>query len=458
MDIMLFLNEVVFAFLEGFIFLYAFLSMSGKLDFLKLHPWKSLYCLSAYTAFSFWESIYAHLPMHTLFFIIFTVSLFGYVVKSNIYASAIAIIVIYILVAMVEVVVTLGMVSVLGISITEFINTEHLKFIGLLIAKPMQLLLFIGLSRQKFRKLLLKYKVFNKNNHSIAYIIFIMFAFTIIFMTIGETAVNWIELLMAGLIFAMAAFVGVMDIKDRLSIIDIEKRYLLQKEYVKSMELVIDAIRKEKHDYANHLNTLIAMCLQKSPDTLERVEFYARKLLDNNVSNTSYRYYNTGNKYLDGFLAVKTNKAMEKGIIFDVDFECSLSNMDIDDVDLTTVVGNIIDNAFDAVSSNPGDKEKIVSVYTYKYCENYFITVSNNGEMIPKENLKRIFEKKFSTKAKVVGERGFGLFISSEIVSKYGGNISVESTEEGTEFILEFKGKAIHSEAAPKLMEKVHAS
>jgi sensor histidine kinase regulating citrate/malate metabolism len=119
-----------------------------------------------------------------------------------------------------------------------------------------------------------------------------------------------------------------------------------------------------------------------------------------------------------------------------------LDEVDIDEINLTSTIGNIIDNAFDAVlSDTQKDKEKIVSLYAYSEEDRYCISISNNGPMIPENDLSRIFQNKFSTKASYEGERGFGLFIVKELVSQNNGRISVTSSELETEFLIEFKIK-----------------
>ena len=67
--------------------------------------------------------------------------------------------------------------------------------------------------------------------------------------------------------------------------------------------------------------------------------------------------------------------------------------------------------------------------------------MKNNGGKIKEELIDKIFEKKFSTKAKPYGERGYGLFIVKELISRYNGKISVKSTDEDTEFLIQLKLK-----------------
>ena len=120
--------------------------------------------------------------------------------------------------------------------------------------------------------------------------------------------------------------------------------------------------------------------------------------------------------------------------------------MEIEDYDLISIVSNLIDNAFDAILSESEHEGKIISVYGYTEGENYYLSVSNNGPVIPAELIDRIFEKGFSTKKENKGEHGFGLHIIKQLVEKNGGRITVSSSEEETEFLVRIKRKMVYGE------------
>ena len=60
----------------------------------------------------------------------------------------------------------------------------------------------------------------------------------------------------------------------------------------------------------------------------------------------------------------------------------------------------------------------------------FCIEIPDNGDIIPEEVIKRIFEKGFSTKTKEKGDHGYGLYITKQLVEHNNGSISVESTSE----------------------------
>lgn len=65
--------------------------------------------------------------------------------------------------------------------------------------------------------------------------------------------------------------------------------------------------------------------------------------------------------------------------------------------------------------------------------------VSNDGEMIPEESIKHLFERFYrveSSRSKATGGTGLGLAIAQSIVEFHHGKISVESSEKLTSFIV----------------------
>ena len=94
---------------------------------------------------------------------------------------------------------------------------------------------------------------------------------------------------------------------------------------------------------------------------------------------------------------------------------------------LITVIGNLLDNAFEAMNESAnykGKKELIFGIYSKPGA--VLITVDDTGCGIRASELEHVFEKGFSTK----GEgRGTGLYQIKAMVENFGGKITVESQE-----------------------------
>ncbi len=97
--------------------------------------------------------------------------------------------------------------------------------------------------------------------------------------------------------------------------------------------------------------------------------------------------------------------------------------------ELVTVVGNLLENAMEAINAAPADGVRSVVLQLTEDEKGLFLMVSDTGEGISSENLPHIFENGFSTKAQ--SGRGIGMKLIQEIVDRRGGSIDVD-TEPGS--------------------------
>jgi two-component system NtrC family sensor kinase len=99
------------------------------------------------------------------------------------------------------------------------------------------------------------------------------------------------------------------------------------------------------------------------------------------------------------------------------------------------VVLNLVLNAAEATQNKAVDKRQgRVTIETYTADGMAWLTVSDNGEGIPPENLARIFDPFFTTKSDGKGV-GLGLAVSYGIIQAHGGDIEVKSkVGEGSTF------------------------
>ena len=104
---------------------------------------------------------------------------------------------------------------------------------------------------------------------------------------------------------------------------------------------------------------------------------------------------------------------------------------------LITVIGNLLDNAFDAMnegSDYKDHKELMFGIYSKPGA--VLITVDDTGSGIKSEDMELIFENGFSTKGE---DRGTGLYQVKAMVNNFGGKITVESQEGvGSSFSVSF--------------------
>src|SRR5699024_6676865 len=98
-----------------------------------------------------------------------------------------------------------------------------------------------------------------------------------------------------------------------------------------------------------------------------------------------------------------------------------------------TILGNLIDNAFDAFRDAPTSLSREVTVSIREEDLGLILSVDDTGPGMNPEVLSHIFERGYSTKGK---ERGTGLYLVREAIESCGGTIRVESVPMvGTTFV-----------------------
>ena len=206
-----------------------------------------------------------------------------------------------------------------------------------------------------------------------------------------------------------------------------------------------DAIAKERHEYKNHLNTIYGLCSLNKENLSQKIRSYINSYANN--SEELYLKCESGNDFVDAILNVKYNYAKKASIELTTDFNQQLSSANIDENIIATIIANVTQNAFEALSKTQKNNKQ-VNIKTELKGESFYIFISNNGPKIPPSIKNKIFELGYSTNINSNKERGFGLNIVKSHIESSGGNISVESSEEKTEFIisLPIKQQLVHTD------------
>lgn len=115
---------------------------------------------------------------------------------------------------------------------------------------------------------------------------------------------------------------------------------------------------------------------------------------------------------------------------FDPDPDLPLVNASQDH--LLGVWLNLLINAIDAIAPGPGE----IKIETNCAAEKAQVTIADSGRGIPPEHIEHIFEPFYTTKGPGQGT-GLGLSICHQIITRHGGEITVNSQwEQGTTFTI----------------------
>lgn len=192
-----------------------------------------------------------------------------------------------------------------------------------------------------------------------------------------------------------------------------------------------ESLRSQNHESANRLHTIVSLVEMGRPE--QAIEFatqelqVAQGLADVVVSAVE-------EPVLAALLLGKTAQAAERGIDLDIEGELP-SELPVAPRDLVALVGNLVDNAFDAVAETRAERAQRVRVGLAGDARSLRIEVDDSGPGIPPEDRAQVLDRGWSSKA--AEGRGLGLAIVSQVVSRHGGRLEVtDSSLGGARFAL----------------------
>jgi two-component system CitB family sensor kinase len=184
-----------------------------------------------------------------------------------------------------------------------------------------------------------------------------------------------------------------------------------------------DALRAQEHDFSHRLHVIAGLIeLGRYQEAVRYVETSTNSrqaLVASIVENVS-------EPTLAALLLGKATVAAERGVELVVTQDTRLPSSCPDTRDLVTVVGNLVDNALDAVADTDNGR---VEVTIRDEPEGVLVRVRDNGPGIDAALADEIFRDGFTTKvARGVGRRGLGLALVGQTVRKRrGGYVEVEN-------------------------------
>lgn len=438
------LSNVFLNVAESVIILLLYIFLNQLQGYIRKNTLKTVIFIFLFTLLMSFTDVIIPQGIKLVFNIVFLSLMLSFLTKTSIVASFISNAIIFIFFFTVEIAVLLVLMVALMKDMEAIMDTYQTMLLCGLISKGLEFIVAVLIPKSSFRiKKLAELKKTNTLLQLMALqtlmIAVIILSLSFISTYKSNTILYNIFIVAVYLLFLVLYFI---DFKERERLNAIQNRFKVQDEYIKNMENIISIIRREKHDFSNHLNTILAMCTLNKPDSVQKIGNYIRKLSVKLIN--TYHFFNTGNDYVDGMLAVKSNFAFEQGIQLDADFNATLKSIDISDCDITSIIGNITDNALEAIASTGDSEGRKVSISTFEENTDYCISISNNGPAILEKDINRIFTSGFSTKRNEKSDHGFGLYIVHQLIQRYNGIITVTSSEEKTEFLIRFakEGKA----------------
>ncbi|MCE5287191.1 MAG: DcuS/MalK family sensor histidine kinase [Pelosinus sp.] len=192
-----------------------------------------------------------------------------------------------------------------------------------------------------------------------------------------------------------------------------------------------EALRAQTHEFMNKLHVILGLVRMESYDQLiSYVSGLARaQQAEVNLVGSFIK-----DPVLAGFMLGKLSRAREAGVemtLLPHSFVPEAENSSLVG-ELVTVLGNILDNALDAVQEA---QDKCIEVELVYHEGRLSIQVADSGNGMDEETKTQIFTKGYSNKG---ANRGFGLYLVARSVETLNGSMEVISAKgQGTQFNVE---------------------
>ena len=212
-----------------------------------------------------------------------------------------------------------------------------------------------------------------------------------------------------------------------------------------AVQLMSTALRAQRHEFANRLHLLNGL-LQTGH--AEEAAQYVEDLLGSGPLDSAVPGIDAvHDPYLQAFLAAKAAGAREAGVTLTIGENSWVAGRLALPVDVTTVLGNLLDNAIDATRAS-ASPVKEVEVELLQENSTLFITVADSGTGVQPDFVDDLFIEGTTTKpdSGIPGGRGIGLALSRQLSRSLGGDLWLSSSGDpqahlrGAEFIARLPG------------------
>lgn len=230
---------------------------------------------------------------------------------------------------------------------------------------------------------------------------------------------------------------AVFTLQDRTDVVGLTKELDGERTFTESM-------RAQQHEFSNRLHVIAGLLeLDRRDDALE----YLNELRGTTADLDETLRTQVRAPQIIGLLLGKAAEAGERGIDLVIAPETSLGEAPDGMQTLTTVLGNLIDNAFDALSGRPAPRTVTISIV--EATSGITVVVADNGPGVDPDATQHVFLRGYTTKRGTLARHtGLGLSLVHTAVTKRGGTITV-SQRPGATFTVVLPAVATHTASEP---------
>jgi CitB family two-component system sensor histidine kinase MalK len=195
-------------------------------------------------------------------------------------------------------------------------------------------------------------------------------------------------------------------------------------EQLTGVRFYADALRAQTHEFMNKLHVILGLVRLEEYERLKTFITGVAGRLDDEVGFVIQRIKDP---VVAGFLLARFASAREQNILMQLDPDASLPSCPDDAAshDLVTVLGNLLENAVEAIGEGP---LREIQVSLRPEGRQVHLSVADSGPGLPEETLAQAFTLGFSTKGE---NRGFGLWRAARTAEARGGHLQGTNREGG---------------------------
>ena len=234
----------------------------------------------------------------------------------------------------------------------------------------------------------------------------------VIYMQLVIVAVIVIDLILIYLIFQVN-----QKYVNEKELLQFQQQSDMQKQYMDNVKQMDEQVRKIRHDMSNQLNVVNTFLEENNYD---KAREYLKKYVGRAIAKE--RFVNTDNDIVNAVINSKILYCKNNGIKIHTTVQKSMKK--IDDIDICSLLGNLLDNAIEAeLKLDQDDRYIVLEILTDDATMSIFLknrigapVLENNTDM---ETTKSDFKN-----------HGFGTKIISKIVKKYNGFLDYSEEED----------------------------
>ncbi|MEW6182908.1 MAG: ATP-binding protein [Bacillota bacterium] len=220
--------------------------------------------------------------------------------------------------------------------------------------------------------------------------------------------------------FAASILLGLYIAKRMVNLYEKDALLSTRAAMAESFTSLAQSTYAQNREFTRHIERISSLCRENRVQDLS--DYLAEMSGNISVLNSVLK---VDNPIIGALLKAKATEADIRRIKLEIDVSTSLDHLGIRALAVARIIGNLIDNAFDAVSGLQANRR--VDVRLYREGPLLQIMISNQGPAISADAANLIFNPGHTTKGE--GHSGLGLHIVKTLTEELLGKVDVISDE-----------------------------